>query len=341
MTLEVIIIILASIIIIVLIYALLKFNFLFKEKNIQKELLDEKKDYLKELISEIKGELEKNQKKIETAEKERISEFGSLRTIIEEHKLATSELKVSTDNLKNILSNNQLRGRYGEEVAEDLLKVAGFVKGENYIVNSKQNTNFNRPDFTVFLPDKTKINIDAKFPLAALLKYKETDDKQYIKVFEKDVKEKIKQVLTRDYINPEEGTVDFVILFIPNEMIFSFIYDHLNEVWGEAMKKKVILAGPFSFTAILRMILQAHTNFTYQQNLYEIIGLIKTFEDEYNKYSVEFNKLGGQIEAISKTYNNVSITRDKKLTKVIDKIKGEKMLSKEKKEEYYEFKKFK
>lgn len=72
--------------------------------------------------------------------------------------------------------------------------------------------------------------------------------------FEKDVKEKIKQVTTRDYINPTDKTVDFVILFIPNEMIFSYIYEKMSEVSEEAMASRVILAGPFSFTAILRMV---------------------------------------------------------------------------------------
>jgi DNA recombination protein RmuC len=307
----------------IIIFGLGAIFFSLKQRDTKEELINEKKDYIKELASQIKEVVEKNQKQIQTAEKERIGEFGALKTIIEEHKSITSELKTSTDNLKNILSNNQLRGRYGEEVAEDLLKTAGFVKGESYITNTKQDTNQNRPDFTIFLPDKTKINVDAKFPLNSLLKYQETNDDQYLKLFDKDVKEKIKQVINRDYINPEEGTVDFVILFIPNEMIFSFIYDKLNETWGEAMKKKVILAGPFSFTAILRMIMQSYTNFTYQKNLHEIIKLIKTFEEEYTKYSNELDKLGNQIETVSKTYSSVSITRDKKLTKVIDKIKGE------------------
>ena len=57
------------------------------------------------------------------------------------------------------------------------------------------------------------------------------------KMFERDVREKIKQVTTRDYINPEDNTVDFVILFIPNEMVFSFIYESMSEVWVEAMRQ--------------------------------------------------------------------------------------------------------
>ncbi len=328
MNIETIILIILGLIIITIPFIFLKrMKALFEQFNLKQEITESKKDYIKELTDQIRRELEKSQKQIELFEKDRIGEFSSLKTIIEEHKTLTSELKESTDGLKNILSNNQMRGKYGEEVAEELLKSIGFVKGENYVVNTAQETRSTRPDFTIFLPDKTKINIDVKFPLSALLKYENATDKQekqkYLSEFERDVKDKIRQASTRDYINPEEKTVDFVILFIPNEMIFSFIYDKLHNAWQEAMSKKVILAGPFSFTAILRMIFQSYKNFVYEENLYEIIKLIKVFEQEYEKYNNALDILGKRITRVSSQYNEISITRTKKLTNVIEKIKGQ------------------
>ncbi|HRZ58334.1 MAG TPA: DNA recombination protein RmuC, partial [Candidatus Paceibacterota bacterium] len=49
-----------------------------------------------------------------------------------------------------------------EKVAEDLLKMSGFVRGIQYDYNKAQGENDTRPDFTIKLPDGTKINIDAK-----------------------------------------------------------------------------------------------------------------------------------------------------------------------------------
>lgn len=294
------------------------------------QLIEHKKDGIEKLVEKIHNELLENQKKLEHAEKERIDKFSALKAVLDEYKIITGGLKESTDNLKNILSNNQLRGKYGEEVAENLLKSVGFVRGQNYVANESQDTAATRPDFTIFLPDGTKVNVDAKFPLSALIKYQESEDKQekerYLREFTADVKQKIKQVTTRDYINPEEKTVDFVILFVPNEMIFSFIYDRLNEVWDEAMKKKVIMAGPFSFTAILRMIFQSYKNFKYQENLYDIIKLIKVFEQEYEKFNTALDTLGTRIQSAANQYDVVSITRTKKLSGVVEKIKGENFL---------------
>jgi len=162
------------------------------------------------------------------------------------------------------------------------------------------------------LPDKKKVNIDVKFPYASFIKYDETRDKKYLADFTRDVKQKIKEISSRDYINPSEDTVDFVILFVPNEMIFSFIYDNLNDVWGEALAKRVILAGPFSFAAILRMIYQSYQSFNYGENLGEIVKLIRLFEEEYDKYSEEINLLGNRIKMVSDQFDKVAVTKSKK-----------------------------
>jgi len=304
----------------------------FKELSDEKmkrneQYFDSKKDVIKELIEKIDRGLSDSQRKIENTEKARISEFSNLKTVIEEHKAITGKLKDSTENLRNILSNNQLRGKYGEEVAENILKMLGFVKGLDYTVNLSQDTNANRPDITIRLPDKTKINIDVKFPFKSLLKYQEVEDeleqKKYLSQFTTDVKQKIKQVTSRDYINPEERTLDFVILFVPNEMIFSVICDKLGDVSKDALKNKVIITGPFSFAAITRMIRQSYDNFKIQEDLHRVVNLIGKFKDEFAKYNTEFDNIGNKLKSLSGQYDKVSGVRTRQLTKVIEQIDGE------------------
>ncbi len=289
--------------------------------------LEAKKSVIFGLVEEIRKDIGKNQDYLKKSDDERIANFSSLKKELETYKQITGDLKNSTDDLKRLLSNNQMRGRFGEQVAENLLKMSGFTIGMDYTYNKEQEKTDTRPDFTIYMPDKTKINVDAKFPYSALVKYTECENKdekeQYLKQFETDVRQKIKQVTTRDYINPEEHTVDFVILFIPNEMIFSFIYDKFNETWEDAMAKKVIMAGPFSFTAILRMVKQSYSNFRYQENLHHIIGLIQNFDKEYQKYSESVDKLGDTISRVSKQYEEVSGARTRKLTRIVDQIKTE------------------
>jgi DNA recombination protein RmuC len=296
--------------------------------------LEGKKSAITELIDEIRKDIRKNEDRLSKSDEDRVRSFSTLQNELKSYKEITNDLKISTDKLKSLLSNNQLRGAFGEQVAEDLLKMVGFVEGTSYTKNEAQQTQNTRPDFTILLPDQTKINIDVKFPYSALVKTLEaendTDKKKHFMQFRTDVKEKIRQVSTREYINPEEKTVDFVILFIPNEMIFSYIYDQMNDVWEEAMRKKVVLAGPFSFTAILRMVGQAYSNFRYQENLQHIIGLIHKFDDEYKKYSEAVDTLGDRIKSADKQFEIVSTTRNRQLTSVVDKIKNQNIIEENK-----------
>lgn len=299
-----------------------------EKKEIRTDL-EGKKSIIGEIVKEIRDDIKKNEIRNSQSDEDRVKSFTSLKQELQDYKLITGELRMSTEKLKNLLSNNQMRGAFGEQIAEDLLKMAGFVIGQDYFCNELQSSQ-TRPDFTILLPDKTKVNIDAKFPYSSLVKTIEAENEEerarYFASFKQDVKEKIKQVCTRDYINPDEKTVDFVILFVPNEMIFSYIYEKMNDVWEDAMRKKVILAGPFSFTAILRMIRQAYTNFRYQENLHHIIGLIQKFDEEYEAYSKSVDMLGERINSAHKQFDQVSTTRDRKLTTIVDKIKTNKVI---------------
>ncbi|MBI4117859.1 MAG: DNA recombination protein RmuC [Parcubacteria group bacterium] len=295
-------------------------------KDVSRDLM-EKKSLIANLIEEMRKDLARNTEEMQKSEKQNIASFSALKEELTQYKSITSDLKSSTEDLKKVLSNNQMRGQFGEQIAENLLKMAGFVVGQDYVFNQKQEGSSTRPDFTIFLPDGTKINIDAKFPYKSLISLSESKDdmekKRYLGLFIQDVKQKIKQVTTRDYISPQDKTVDFVIVFIPNEMIFSFIYDQLNEVWEEAMAKKVIFAGPFTFTALLRMIKQAYENFRYHKNLHNIVALIQKFSQEYQKYSDSVDALGKRIKATEEQYAVVSTTRDRMLNRVMDQIRNE------------------
>jgi len=106
-------------------------------------------------------------------------------------------------------------------------------------------------------------------------------------------------------------------------MIFSYIYDKMSDVWEDAMGRKVILAGPFTFTALLRMIKQSYDNFKIQQNIYGVIQHVKNFEKEWGKFSTEFEKVGGKILSLQKQYEEVEGTRYRQLQRSIDKVKLE------------------
>ena len=283
-----------------------------------KEVLETNRVLLKEIIDGLEKKLELSQKEV--------SGLKTQNAAIKEQLLNTAkitgELQVSTDSLKNLLSNNRLRGEWGEQVAEDLLLAAGFV--ENVTYQKQATTKEGRPDFTINLPDGSKLNVDAKFPFDDLMEYQNTQSesakKQALKKFSASIKQKVKDITSKDYINPEDNTLDFVVMFIPNEMIFSFIYEKMPDINEYCAERKVVLAGPFGFTAVLRLVMQAYKNFGYEKNLQEIFGLVSKFQDEYDKFGASLEKLGSQLATTQKTFQEVEGTRSRQLTKVVEKI---------------------
>lgn len=293
-----------------------------KQETIASDLANKEKN-IQDLVKRVLETVDAHQKRLQESDVERVGSFRELKNELEQQRRLTEQLKTTTENLRSVLSNNQARGAFGEQVADDLLRMAGFREGIEYEKQTAQGEG--RPDFSIMLPDKMRINIDVKFPYKNLLAFLEAEDpndkKRHIAEFKQDIKAKIKQVVSREYINPGE-TVDFVILFIPNEMIFSFVYEKMNDVWDEAMRQKVVLAGPFSFTAILRLVKQAHKAFKLQADNRNIINAINNFEKEFNKYSLVFEDMGKKLQSVTKTYDILDTTRRRQLQKTIDVIQS-------------------
>lgn len=308
-----------------------KFIFQLTTANIEhrKGNKDEIESGVKDILQsheKLLGEITKNLQKELKQSQEGVIDLKAQNAAIREQLANTAKitegLQTSTEGLRSLLANNRLRGEWGEQVAEDLLMAAGFVEKVNYL---KQSTTVEgRPDFTILLPDGYKLNVDAKFPFDDLISYQEaktdSEKKRALAAFNTSIKNKIKGITSKDYIDPEGQTLDFVMMFIPNEMIFSFVYEMLPDINQYASERKVVLAGPFGFTAVLRMILQAHKNFHHEKSLVQILGLISKFQEEYSKFGESMDRLGRQLDTAQKTFMEVEGTRNRQLTRVVEQI---------------------
>lgn len=289
-----------------------------QRKGSKEEIETDVKNIFAEITKNIEKQLEISRKEVSDLK----NQNAAIREQLAMAAKATEGLQTSTEGLKNLLTNNRLRGEWGEQVADELLQAAGFVENVNY--TKQTTTEQGRPDITIMLPDGAKLNVDAKFPFDDLLEYQEAKTpaakKQALSKFSTSIKNKVKGITSKDYINPENNTLDFVVMFIPNEMIFSFIYEKLPDINEYCNQRKVVLAGPFGFTAVLRLVLQAYKNFGYEKNLQEIFGLVSKFQEEYAKFGDHMARLGSQLATTQKTFHEVEGTRSRQLTKVVDQI---------------------
>lgn len=285
-----------------------KFQNLSKESDAN---LEEKKKLIDQNLQEMS-------KKLESIHKQ----STELNANLESNKTETQNLRQTTTKLREILSSSQKRGQWGERMVEDILSFMGLVEGINF--EKQQQIAEGRPDFTFKLPNDKLINMDVKFPLVHYENYINSDsenDKVREKIaFIKDVRNHIKTIEKRSYIDPANGTVDYVLMFIPNESLYAFLNQEDKELIDFSLSKKVLLCSPVTLYAVLSLIRQAVSNFAMEQKAGEMQELVGVFRKQWEQFTEKINAMGKSIGALTNHYDELKGPRFRALEKPMDKI---------------------
>ena len=216
----------------------------------------------------------------------------------------TGEIKSSitgvdqqTRNLISVLNNNQSRGQWAEFQVEDLLEIMEYKEGLHYQTQKRMSSG-TIPDFTFYLPENKTINMDSKFPLTNYMEIaklnRDLEDETLDELARKEITESIrsknkefldKAIKTKiddtssreGYISAEEGTVDFVLMYIPLENLYHFLLTseigaNRTPVIQYAFSKKVILVSPQTLMAYLETIRHSMKLFSLQTDTKNILA---------------------------------------------------------------------
>lgn len=292
------------------------------EKDVIKAELESKQKAIETLVTNLQDDLKQRQEEIRGLERDRTQKFSEINKALEQHREITQDLKISTEQLAKVLSNNQARGAWGERIIEDLLRANGLVEGIHYLKQAKQSTLSQRPDITLLLPNNRNVPVDVKFPYAEIQKLSEAETKsgreEHLKQFQTDLRLKIDKVA--EYIDPTQDTLDYAILFVPNEMVFSFINQKMPEIVDRAMNKRVLIVSPFTFLIVARTIMESYRNFMIGDKLKEVVTYVDDFITEWGRFREKFEKYGKTLITLQKDYDELTGTRVKQMEKRIDKI---------------------
>ena len=166
--------------------------------------------------------------------------------------------------------------------------------------------------------------MDVKFPFDNYLRYLEADGEndreKYKGQFLRDVRGRIKEVTTRDYINPEEDTVDYVIVFIPNEQVYAFINESDSSLLDDALRNRVILCSPITLYAILAVIRQAVENFNLEKTTDQILSLLGSFSKQWTLFLKSLEKTGKRIDDAQREFAVLNSTRRNQLERPLKRI---------------------
>jgi DNA recombination protein RmuC len=299
------------------------------ERDTHAQDLEAKKGLIDQQLRQMTGELEKVSALVKDLEKDRVEKFGQLASQLKTATEHTAALVQTTATLREALASTKARGQWGERMAEDVLRLAGFIENVNYVKQKTIAGSGSRPDFTFLLPRKLKLNMDVKFPLDNYLKFldakSDPERARYRADFLRDVKGRVKEVATRDYINPEQNTVDSVLLFIPNEQIYAFIHEQDSTILDDGIRQGVVFCSPLTLFAILAVIRKAVDNFSLEQTSNEILSLLGDFKKQWGEFVGKLELVGRRISDAQKEYEALTTTRRRQLEKPLNRIEDLRM----------------
>ena len=267
----------------------------------------------------IRGEVDK--KLSETVSKN-FQSFNIVSKRLEELQTATGQvvtLSQGVRDLSKILESPKLRGAMGEFQLGEMLRqiLPADVYEEQYAIDGKGKE---AVDAVIKLKEGL-LCIDSKFPLnnARILLEENMDEaqtKNITRAFVQDVKTMVDGISSK-YIIPEK-TLDFALMFIPAESVYYEFIKNM-ELQQYALKKHVIVVSPNSFYAYLQAIAVGFRGLKIQAEAKKIEGTIICLKNDFQKFMVDFNKVGKHLKDAQTQYTNVE-DRVEKFGITIDKL---------------------
>jgi len=283
--------------------------------------LDGRKALIDQAVQAVNERLEQVRQALQRIEAERRQDFGHLAS-------AVGSLTTTAGKLHEMLASSKRRGAWGERMAEDVLRLAGLEEQVSYV---KQSTDAaagerERPDFTFLLPNGLRANMDVKFPLERFKAYldAETDEGRAgeLRQLVQAVRNHVRAVAGRGYVDASVPTVPYVIVFIPNEQIYGLVLSAQADLIDEALGQRVVLASPLTLYAMLCVIRQAAEHANIMRTADEVLSLLGEFSKQWGLYGEAFGKVGQRIEQLRDEYDKLAGTRTNMLQRPLDKIEA-------------------
>jgi DNA recombination protein RmuC len=251
---------------------------------------------------------------------ERAHQHGEFLARLADTTRATTELHRTARGLREALASPKARGQWGERTAEDILRRAGFVEGVTH-VRQRATSAGSIPDITFLLPGDLVLHMDVKFPAANYLRAIEAtgpaDRAAAEKAFLGDVRQRIRELAGRGYIDAAT-TVDYVLLFIPNESIYGFVHDRAPGMVDDALARRVVLCSPFTLFAVLAVIRQAVDALRLEKASDEIIACLAAFGDEWDRFCDQLDRVDKQLDTAARGFDALAGVRRRQLQRKVD-----------------------
>lgn len=286
-------------------------------------------DSSRNFVSANKNELDK----VINPLKEKLSEFGtavnkayndeakerfSLKEQIEKLVMSSRQISDDTRKLTDALKGKaKVQGDWGEHVLETMLENSGLTKGREFDTQEtlrdesgrallSEDDKRLRPDVIVHYPDKTDIIIDAKTSLTAYMKYMEAEDdvtrNAAINEHLVSVRNHVNELASKKYQDYVKS-MDFVMMFIPNDSAYMLAMNAAPQLWMEAYNRRVMIVSPSHLISVLKMVSVLWRREEQNVNTQNIVRAAGEVYKKLSGFCDSLEKVGTALDSARNNYD--------------------------------------
>jgi len=270
--------------------------------------LEKRQESIKVLVEPLKQQLETYQKNLQQNAASQSSTLGEVKKQLELLSQQSASLASETQQFRMVLKSNPARGKWGEETLRRVVEAAGMSAHCDFTEQTAAGDN--RPDLVVRLPGERMIIVDAKVPDFDFLNALETADAarraDSLAAHAAKLRGTIKALADRDYPREFANALDYVVLFLPAESLFSAALegDHDLIVW--AAERRILLATPASLIALLRSVSVSWQQHAQTENAQKIAEAAQEFYARVVKFTEHFERIRAGLERANSAFNDAA-----------------------------------
>ena len=267
-----------------------------------------------DFINPLKKDLKEFKEKVDQESKERFSLSNTVMELKELNQTLSDDAQNLTKALK---SDSKAQGNWGEVILERVLESSGLTKGLHYQlqeelkdqngnpIKSTEDGKKMRPDAIVNYPDNRRVIIDSKVSIKSFTEFVEETDpekqKKHLEAHVKSVKNHILGLSTKAY-DQYDKSLDFVLMFIPNESAYAAAMHGDPELWDFAYSKRIMLISQANLLVSLKVIQDLWKREDQSQNAIEIARRGGLLFDKLVGFLTDLKNVGLKIDDAQAAY---------------------------------------